>query len=61
MDVVDLNPCMDVVDPDPCMDVTNLCMGLLVMANENLRVKKSCSACGPTVILTMYGLVDGLR
>ena len=61
MDVVDPNPCMDVVDPDPCMDVVNLCMVLLVMVNEYPRVKKPCSACGPTVMLTVYGLVDGLR
>ena len=60
MDVVDSNPCMDVIDPDPCMDVTNLCMVLLVMMNENLRVKKPCSAYGPTMILTVYGLIDGL-
>ena len=51
---------MDVANPDPCMDVANLCMALLVMVNENLRVKKLCSACGPTVMLIVYGLVDGL-
>ena len=51
---------MDVADPDPCMDVANLCMVLLVMVNENPRVKKPCSACGPTVMLTVYGLADGL-
>jgi hypothetical protein len=61
MDVVDLNQCMDVADPDPCMDVANLCMVLLVMVNENPRVKKFCSACGPTMILIVYGSVDGLR
>ena len=60
MDVVDPNPCMDVADTDPCMDVANLCMVLLVTVNENLRVKKLCSACGPTVILTVYGSADGL-
>ena len=54
---------MDVVNPNPCMDVANLdqCMVLLVMVNENPRVKKPWSSCGPTVILTMYGLADGLR
>ena len=63
MDVVDLNPCMDVadLDPDTCMDVANLCMVLLVMVNENPRVEKLCSACGSTVILTVYDLADGLR
>ena len=61
MDVVDSNPCMDVADPDPCMDVANLCMVLLVMVNKNLRVKKFCSACGPTMMLTVYGLANGLR
>ena len=60
MDVVNPNPCMDVADSDPCMDVANLCMVLLVMVNGNLRVKKSCSACGPTVMLTVYGVVDEL-
>ena len=60
MDVVDPNPCMDVANPDPCMDVENLCMVLPVMVNENLRVKKPCSAYGPTVMLTVYGLADGL-
>ena len=48
---------MDVVNP---MDVANLCMVLLVMVNENPRVKKPCSPCGPTVMLTVYGLVDEL-
>ena len=52
---------MVVEDPYPCMDVANLCMDLLVMVNENLRVKKPYSACGPTVILTVYGSADGLR
>ena len=61
MDVVDLNPCMDVADPDPCMDVANLCMVLLVTANENMRVEKPHSACGPTVVLTVYGSTNGLR
>ena len=61
MDVVNLNPCMDVSDSDPCMDVTNLCMVLLVMVNENPRVEEPCSTCGPTVMLTVYGLADGLR
>ena len=60
MDVVDPNPCMDAADPDLCMDITNLCMVLLVMVNEYLRVEKSCSACGPTVMLIVYGLADGL-
>ena len=60
MDVVNPNLCIDVSDSDPCMDVANLCMVLLVMVNENPRVKKLCSACGPTVMLRVYGLVDGL-
>ena len=60
MDVVNPNPCMDVADSDPCMDVTNLCMVLLVMVNENLRVEKPCSTCGPTVMLTVYGSTNGL-
>ena len=60
MDVVNQNPCMDVADSDPCMDVTNLCMVFLVMVNKNLRVKKPSSACGPTVMLAVYGSVDGL-
>jgi hypothetical protein len=62
MDVVDPNPRMDVADPDPCMDVVDpdLCMVLLVMVNKNLRVEKPCSTYGPTVMLTVYGLADGL-
>ena len=60
MDVVDSKTCMDVADSDPCMDVANLCMVLLVMVNENPRVEKPCSACGPTVMLTVHGSVDGL-
>ena len=60
MDVVDSNPCMDVANPDPCTTVANLCMVLLVMVNENLRVKKLCSAYEPTMILIVYGLADGL-
>ena len=60
MDVVDSNPCMDVEDPYPCMDVANIYMVLLVMVNKNTRVKKPCSACGPTMKLTIYGSVDGL-
>ena len=51
---------MDAVDSNPCMDVANLCMVLLVMVNENPRVEKPCSAYGPTVMLTVYGLADGL-
>ena len=61
MDVVDPNPCMDVAVPDSCMDAANLCMVLLVMVNENLRVKKPCSACGPTMMLIVYGTAYGLR
>ena len=63
MDVVNSNPRMYVadVDVDPCMDVANLCMVLLVMVNENLRVEKPCSTCGPTMMLTMYGSADGLQ
>ena len=60
MDVVNPNPCMDVADPDPCMDVANICMVLLVMVNENSRVEKPCSTYGPTMMLTVYGLADGL-
>ena len=60
MDVENPNPCVDVVDLDPCMDVANLCMVLLVLVNENLRVKKPCGACGPTLMLTVYGPTDGL-
>ena len=60
MDAVDPNPCMDVADPDLCMDVANLCMVPLVMVNKNPRVKKPYSACGPTMMLTVYGLADGL-
>ena len=52
---------MDVADLDPCIVVANLCMVLLVMVNKNPRIKKPCSACGPTVILTVYGLTDELR
>jgi ribosomal protein S27AE len=56
MDVVD--PCIDVVNP--CTDVVNPCMVLLVTVNKDLRAKKNpCSACGPTVILTVYGLING--
>ena len=51
---------MDVVNPNPCMDVANLCMVLLIMVNENPRVEKPCSAYGPTMMLTVYGLADGL-
>ena len=58
MDVVDPNPCMDVADLDPCTDVENLCMVLLVIVNENPRVKKPCSTCGPTMMLKVYGSVD---
>ena len=57
---MDPNTGTDVADPYPCMDVANLCMVLLVMVNGNPRVKKPCSTCGPTVILTVYGLADGL-
>ena len=60
MDVVDSNLCMDVADLDPCMDVTNLCMVLLVMVNENMRIKKPCSTYGPTVMLTVHGSTNGL-
>jgi len=60
MDVVNPNPCMDVSDSDPCMDVANLCMVLLVMVNENPRVEKPCSACGPTMMLMVYGSENGL-
>ena len=61
MEVVNPNPCMDVTDPDPCMDVANLCMVLLVMVNENARVEKPCSTCGPTMMPTIYGSADELR
>ena len=58
MDVVDSDPCMDVADSDRCMDVANLCMVLLVMVNENLRVKGPRSAYGPTVMLTVYSSIN---
>ena len=58
---MDPNPCMDVADPDTCMDVANLCMVLLVVVNENPRVKKPYSACAPTMMLTVYGSIDRLR
>ena len=61
MDVVDSNPCMDVTDPYLCMDVANLCMVLLVMVNKYPRVEKPCSACEPTMMLIVYGSVDGLQ
>ena len=61
MDVVDSNPCMDVADPNLCMDVANLCMVLHVMVNENPRVEKPYSACGPTVMVTVYGSENGLQ
>ena len=51
---------MDVVDSNLCMDVTNLCMVLLVMVNINPRVENPCSSYGPTVMLIVYGSVDGL-
>ena len=61
MDVVNPNLCMDVSDSDPCMDVANLCMVLLVMVNKNPRVEKPCNTYGPTVMLTVYGSINGLR
>ena len=60
MDVVNPNPCMDVADSNPCMDVANICMVLLVMVNEDPRVEKPYSVYEPTVILKVYGSVDGL-
>ena len=51
---------MDVADPDPCMGVENLCMVILVMVNEDPRVENPCNACGPTMILIVYGSTDGL-
>ena len=60
MDIVNPNLCMDVADSDPCMEVANLCIVLHVMVNENPRVEKPCSACGPTVMLTVYGSTSGL-
>jgi hypothetical protein len=60
MDVAYSNPCMDIAELDPCIDVTNLCMVLLVMVNKNMRVEKPCSACGPTMMLTVYGSTNGL-
>jgi hypothetical protein len=42
------------------MDVVNPCMVLLVMVNEDLRVKKNpYSAYGPTVMHKVYGLANG--
>jgi hypothetical protein len=56
MEVVD--PCIDVVNS--CMDVVNPSMVLLLLVNEDPRVKKNpCSACGPTMMLTMYVPTDG--
>jgi hypothetical protein len=44
------------------MDVVSPCMVLLVMVNEDPREKqKPCSACGPIVMLTVYGPTNGLR
>jgi hypothetical protein len=58
MDVLD--QCIYVVNP--CMDVVNSCMVLLVMVNEDPRVKRRpCSVCGPTVMLTLYGPRNGFR
>ena len=52
---------MDVADSDPCMYVANLCMVFLVMVNDNPKAKKPCSACGPTMMITVYGATYGLR
>jgi hypothetical protein len=63
MDVVD--PCIDVVNPciyvvNPCMDVVNPCIFLLVMVNEDPKVKKPpCSAYEPTMMLIVYGPTNG--
>ena len=58
MDVV--YPCIDVVNP--YMDVVNPCMVLLVMVNENPRIKKKPrSVCGSIVMLTVYGPKNGFQ
>lgn len=61
MDIVDPNPCMDVADPNPCRDVANLSMVLLIMVNENSRAEKPCSSYVPIIMITLYGLKDGLK
>jgi hypothetical protein len=38
------------------MDVVNLCKDSPAMVNEGPRVKKLCNDCGPTGMLTVYGL-----
>ena len=37
------------------MDVVDPCMVLLIMVNEDPRAEIPCSACGPTVMFTVYG------
>ena len=53
-----MDPCIDVVNP--CMDVVNPCMVLLVMVNEDPREKNPYISCGPTMMLTVYGMENGL-
>jgi hypothetical protein len=49
---------MDVVGP--CIDVVNPCMVLLILVNEDPRVKKNpCTSYGTIVMLTVYGLANG--
>jgi hypothetical protein len=43
------------------MDVVNPCKDALVMVNKFLREEKPCNACGPTMILIVYGPTNGLR
>jgi hypothetical protein len=43
------------------MDVENPCKDAPVMMKKCLRVEKSCNACGTTMMLTMYGPINGLR
>jgi hypothetical protein len=43
------------------MDVINPCMDAPAMVNEDPRAEKPCSACGPTVMLTVYGPTNGFQ
>jgi hypothetical protein len=43
------------------MDVVNPCRDSLAMVNEGPREKKTCKACGPIMILIVYGPANGLR
>ena len=41
------------------MDVVDPCMVLLIMEIEDPRVEKPYSACGPIVMLIVYGPTNG--